>query len=52
MAKRKYQSLKQKIATVGDGSTKFTRRMNALAEKYYKANGFYPIYWIPKEGGS
>ena len=33
MAKRKVQYLKQKIATVGDGSTKSTRRMNALATK-------------------
>ncbi len=42
MAKRKEQYLKQKIATVGDHSTKHTRRMKALAEKYYKANGHYP----------
>ena len=33
MAKRKVQYLKQKIATVGDGSTKFTRGMNTLARK-------------------
>ena len=33
MAKRKEQYLKQKIATVGDKSTKFTRRMGALARK-------------------
>ena len=33
MAKRKEQYLKQKIATVGDNSTKFTRRMEALAKK-------------------
>lgn len=33
MAKRKEQYLKQKIATVGNNSTKFTRRMNALAQK-------------------
>lgn len=33
MAKRKKQFLKQKIATVGNGSTKFTRRMKALEDK-------------------
>jgi len=49
MAKRKVQHLKQKIATVGDNSTKFTRRMEALAEKYYKANGVYPQGFVPRE---
>ena len=33
MAKRKEQYLKQKIATVGNHSTKFTRRMKALAQR-------------------
>jgi hypothetical protein len=33
MAKRKEQYLKQKIATMGNNSTKFTRRMKALAIK-------------------
>lgn len=33
MAKRKEQYLKQKIATVGDKSTKHTRRLKALAQK-------------------
>ena len=33
MAKRKEQFRKQKIATVGDKSTKSTRRMEALAQK-------------------
>ena len=43
MSKRKVQYLKQKIATVGDHSTKLTRRLKALAEKYFKANGVYPL---------
>ena len=46
MAKRKIQYLKQKIATVGDNSTKLTRRMKALAEKYYKVNGHYPAGYV------
>ena len=33
MAKRKEQHFKQKIATVGNNSTKFTRRLEALAKK-------------------
>ena len=33
MAKRKEQYLKQKIHTVGNNSTKFTRRLKALANK-------------------
>jgi len=33
MAKRKEQFLRQKIATVGDDSTKFTRRMGELKRK-------------------
>ena len=46
MAKRKDQYLKQKIATVGDGSTNRTRRMKALAERYYQANGVYPPGYV------
>lgn len=48
MAKRKAQYLKQKIATVGDHSTKFTRRMKALAEKIKRVTGKYPVGY--KEG--
>jgi len=33
VTKRKKQYLKQKIATVGDNSTKFTRRLKALTQK-------------------
>lgn len=33
MSKRKGQYLKQKIATVGNNSTKLTRRIKALAQK-------------------
>jgi len=45
MAKRKVQYLKQKIATVGDNSTKLTRRMNSLRKKI---NAIDPT-WLPPE---
>ena len=46
MAKRKEQHLKQKIAAVGDNSTKFTRRMKALAEIYKRKMGRYPAGYV------
>ncbi len=39
MSKRKEQFLKQQIATVGDNSDKFSRRMKALAQKIEAIKG-------------
>ena len=51
MSKRKVQYLRQKIATVGDHSTKSTRRMKTLAEKIKRVTGSYPTGYKEKSNG-